>query len=177
MSQPLCSISITETSSLLRVGPPPCLASVLSSLWVLHLDFSLNIKTTGSHVPHKSLEQNHAAFMPSTTQAVSRFPLDLSRSTARSSVLMLTLQFRHLISGSLTLVFLIHTCRDLCLDFSSTLTTMALYQCSLRWFEACSCKPAPKGLPSSFVQLRTLYIKVRSWRTSRIGSVKNLSHF
>jgi hypothetical protein len=29
----------------------------------------------------------------------------------------------------------------------------------LRWFEACSCKPAPRGPPSSFVQLRTLYIK------------------
>jgi hypothetical protein len=36
---------------------------------------------------------------------------------------------------------------------------MALYQCSLRWFEACSCKPTPKDLPSSSVQLRTLYIK------------------
>ncbi len=97
--------------------------------------------------------------MPSTTQAVSRFPLDLSRSTARSSVLMLTLPFRHLNSGTLTLVFLIHTCRDLCPDFSLTLTTMALYQCSLRWFEACSCKPTSRGPPSSSVQLRTLYVK------------------
>jgi hypothetical protein len=35
----------------------------------------------------------------------------------------------------------------------------ALYRYSLRWFEACSCKPAPRGLPSSLVQLRTLYIK------------------
>ena len=121
-----------------------------------------------SLVPQKSLKQTHAAFMPSTTQAVSWFILDLSRSTARSSVLMLNLPFRHLISGSLTLVFLIHTCRDLCLDFSSTLTTMALYQCSLRWFGTCSCKPVPRGLPSSLVQLRTLYIlKVRSWHTSR----------
>jgi len=147
MSQPLRSTSITETSSLLRVGPPPCLASVLSSLWGLHLDFSLNIETTGSHVPYNSLNQTHAAFMPSTTQAVNRFPLDLSRSSARSSVLMLTQEFRHLISGSLTLVFLAHTCRDLCLDFSSTLTTMALYQCSLRWFGTCSCKPVPGAYP------------------------------
>src|SRR5664280_2163558 len=38
--------------------------------------------------------------------------------------------------------------------FSLTLTTMALYQCSLRWFEACSCKPAPRGLPLSFMRLR-----------------------
>jgi len=34
-----------------------------------------------------------------------------------------------------------------------------------RWFEACSCKPASRGPLSSFVQLRTLFIKVRSWRT------------
>ncbi|MGB2927856.1 MAG: hypothetical protein WBB70_02990, partial [Desulfobacterales bacterium] len=57
-----------------------------------------------------------------------------------------------------------------CGTFSLTLTTLALYQRSLRWFEACSCKPAPRDLPSSFVQLRTplIYIlKVRSWRTSR----------
>jgi hypothetical protein len=49
--------------------------------------------------------------------------------------------------------------------FSSTLTTMAFGHSSLRCFEACSCKPAPRGPPSSFVQLRTLYEKVRSWRT------------
>ncbi|MBS3976083.1 MAG: hypothetical protein KGZ75_05055 [Syntrophomonadaceae bacterium] len=33
--------------------------------------------------------------------------------------------------------------------FSLTLTTKALYQVSLRWFEACSCKPASGGLPPS----------------------------
>ncbi len=41
-----------------------------------------------------------------------------------------------------------------CRVFSLTLTTMTLYHSSLRWFEACSCKPTPRGLPSSFVQLR-----------------------
>ena len=117
MTQPLCSIPITGTSTLIRAVPPLCAASVLSSLWGHHLDFSLNIETTGSHVLYKSLNQNHAAFMPSTAQAVNRSPLNLSRSTARTPVLMLTLEFRHLHSGSLTLVFLIHTCRDLCLDF------------------------------------------------------------
>ncbi|MGB3225793.1 MAG: hypothetical protein WBB23_23590 [Desulforhopalus sp.] len=39
-----------------------------------------------------------------------------------------------------------------CGTFSSTLTTMALYHSSLRWFETCSCKPVPRGLPSSLVQ-------------------------
>ena len=130
------------------------------------MDFSLIIGTTGSDVPHKSLKQDRATFMPDAAQAVNRFLLNSSRSTARTSVLMLTLQFRHLNSGSLALVFLTPTCRDLCLDFSSTLPTMALYQCSLRWFGTCSCKPAPRDLSSSLAQLRTLYIKVRSWRTS-----------
>ena len=38
-----------------------------------------------------------------------------------------------------------------CEAFSLTLTTLALYQRSLRWFETCTCKPTPRGLPSSFV--------------------------
>ena len=43
-----------------------------------------------------------------------------------------------------------------CPAFSSTLTTMALDHSSLRWFEASPCRAASKGLPSSFVQLRTI---------------------
>ena len=39
MIQPLHSISITETSTLLRVGPPLSSASVLSSSWVFHFGF------------------------------------------------------------------------------------------------------------------------------------------
>ena len=42
--------------------------------------------------------------------------------------------------------------------FSSTLTTVALYQCSLRCFEACSCKPTPRG--------QTLISCAASWRTT-----------
>jgi hypothetical protein len=38
------------------------------------LDFSLCIGATGSHVPHQSLIQGHAAFMPEASWAVSRFP-------------------------------------------------------------------------------------------------------
>jgi hypothetical protein len=41
----------------------------------------------------------------------------------------------------------------LCRDFSSMLTTMAFDHSSLRWFEANSCKSAPRGLPSSLAQL------------------------
>jgi hypothetical protein len=46
------------------------------------LGFSLNIGATASHVPHESLVQVHATFMPDATQAVSRFPLGLSWSQA-----------------------------------------------------------------------------------------------
>src|SRR5262249_1740572 len=44
-----------RASSLLRTRPPLRLASVLGSSWVSHLEFSLSIEATGSHVPHKSL--------------------------------------------------------------------------------------------------------------------------
>ncbi|MFV1969144.1 MAG: hypothetical protein ACC628_27295, partial [Pirellulaceae bacterium] len=60
-------------SSLLQVDPSLCLASVLRSSWVLHLDGSLCIEATGSHVPHQSLYQGHATFTPDATRAVGRF--------------------------------------------------------------------------------------------------------
>ena len=41
--QSLRSMPITGTSSLLRIVPPLYIASILSSLWVHHLEFSLNI--------------------------------------------------------------------------------------------------------------------------------------
>ena len=95
--QPLRSTSITETSSLLRVAPPLCFASVLSFSRGLHLNFSLNIETTGSHVPRKSLTQSHAIFTPEAAQAVSRLPLNLSWTQYRSPVLTSSLIFRRLI--------------------------------------------------------------------------------
>ena len=61
-----------QTSSLPRARPPLRLASVLDSSWGHHLEVSLHIEATGSHVPHKSLSWAHAVFMPVTTRAVSR---------------------------------------------------------------------------------------------------------
>ena len=34
--------------------------------------------TTGSHVPHESLSQVHAAAMPDAVQSVNRFPMNVS---------------------------------------------------------------------------------------------------
>jgi hypothetical protein len=55
--------------------------------------------------------------------------------------------------------------------FSSTLTTPALNRRSVRWFAACACTPAARGLPSSHVQhgcsgyLRHKHSFAPSWRT------------
>jgi len=68
---------LSRASSLLWIAPTLCLASVLSPSWVLHLGFSLLIKATGSHVPHKSLDQVHATFMPDAAQASQQASLGL----------------------------------------------------------------------------------------------------
>ena len=65
-----------------------------------------------SHVPHKSPVQVHATSIPDATQTVSRYPLYLSWDQERTPVLTSSIMFRYLISGSLTLISLNHTCRD-----------------------------------------------------------------
>lgn len=110
---------LSDSSLLLRVIPPLCSASVLSSSWGFQLDFSLIIGTTGSHVPHNSPKQDHAAFMPDAAQPASRrsaalFPRSRNDTWFRHRLFF----FRHLIGGSLTFVFLFPTCHDLCRDFS-----------------------------------------------------------
>jgi hypothetical protein len=109
MTQPLRSIRFWRTSSLLRVAPSLCPASVLSSLWVHHLDFSLFIGAAGSHVPHESPDHAHAASMPDATRAVSRLLSGFSRINDFPPVLTPFLRFRHVISGSLAFVFVVLT--------------------------------------------------------------------
>src|SRR3954451_13193950 len=46
----LCSGPTTAPSSLLRIGPPQCSASVLSPRGCRHLGFSLDSGATGSHL-------------------------------------------------------------------------------------------------------------------------------
>jgi len=109
MIHPLRSISITETSSLLQGDPPLRSASVLSFSWVLHLNFSLTIRATGSHVPHVSLNQGHATFMPDATWTVCRFLPGLSQVNNSPLVSTSSLRFRHFLSGLLAFVSLIPT--------------------------------------------------------------------
>jgi hypothetical protein len=56
-----------------------------------------------------------------------------------------TFVFRHVISGSLSLAFLAHTCRAQRRDFPATLTTTALNRSSSRWFAASACTAAAEG--------------------------------
>ena len=78
-----------------------------------HLRGSLGIGATGSHVPHQSLDQVHATCTPDAEWAVSRSRPNSSRRSKQPPVLTSSMRFRRFIDGSLVLVSLIHTCRDL----------------------------------------------------------------
>ncbi len=136
----------------------------LALMGAAHLCGSLRIRTTGSHVPHQSLNQGHATCTPDADWAVSRFRPDFSQKSLQPLVLTPSREFRRLIDGSLVLVSLIPTCQDLVLTFASTLTTTALDRCSSRWFGAIPCRPAPRGPPSSLMQHQTPPdVSVCSW--------------
>ena len=133
------------------------------------LGFSLSIEATGSHVPHKSLDQGHATFMPDAIWTVSRSPSRLipGHPIVPGFDIIHSLSTRHqwftrvrLLGPHLTRVSL---------PFPSTLTTRALYPRSLRRFETCSCKPIPRGPPSSLAQLRTSFHSLRCAFMAHIG--------
>src|SRR5690606_21678087 len=65
---------------------------------------------------------------------------------------------RRLIKGSLVFVSVYLTCR-ITFDFSSTLTTMTLYQCRLKGFASTYCKANAVGLPPSLAKLRKLFCR------------------
>ncbi len=68
MIEPLCSSFITKPSSLLRVHPPPYNTLVIA----LHFRTwrSLSHYYKASCVPQISLNESHAAFMPTATYPV-----------------------------------------------------------------------------------------------------------
>jgi hypothetical protein len=123
-TRPLRSSPITEPSPLIRDGPPLCPAQLLSPsqfllLGVLACDdrpraqtaplASRPVGATGSRVPHESPDHARATFTPDTTWPVSRHPPGSSRSNDSTPVSMSSIRFRRLISGSLSLAFVIHT--------------------------------------------------------------------
>ena len=72
--------------------------------------FSLGIATTGSHVPHKSLMQVGATYMPDAMRPGNRFSSALVLEPLLFPNFDIACDsFRHFISGSLTLVSLHRT--------------------------------------------------------------------
>ena len=64
ITESLRSTAITAASSLLRILPHLCPTSLLSSLSVYRLDFSLGIRTKNSPVPYKSLCHAPVTYTP-----------------------------------------------------------------------------------------------------------------
>src|SRR6476619_4005424 len=118
------SVPVPRFGTLILMGTP-------------HLDFSLRIGATGSHVPRKSQVQSHAAFMPDAVRAAIRPPPGLvpgqrllpgfdivyTLSTRHQRFAFARLSETHLTGSSPA--------------FSATLTTTAFNRRSLRWFGTC----------------------------------------
>ncbi len=93
--------------------------------------------------------------MPDATYPVDKFPIGLSQVTF-SPLVLTSSHYLSTCNQWFTCVHLSISHMTHNYAFSITLTTLALYQSSLWLFEACSCKPAPRGPPSSIVQLSHL---------------------
>src|SRR6266516_3319936 len=122
------------------------------------LEFSLSPPCRGavsgapSHVPYKSLDRAHAAYMPDTTWAVSGYPPDSSRdgraaSVSMSSHLISTRQRQRTFRSSL--IFPGPHLTQSCHAFSTTLKTTVFIQRPSWWFEAFFRKTAPEGQTTS----------------------------
>src|SRR5271166_211416 len=85
-----------------RPASVPCIGTLILA-GTACLDFSLNIRATGFRVPHRSLDQSHAAFMPDAAWAEIRPSPDSSQVNEFPLVSTSSCTFRHLISGSLAL--------------------------------------------------------------------------
>src|SRR5215218_3228089 len=83
----------------------------------------------------------HAGHHPANQQAPARLIPELQSIPGFDVNLFL----RHVISGSLALAFVIHTCRAHGATFPPTLTTTALDRSSSGWFAASACTAAAEG--------------------------------
>src|SRR5215469_15420600 len=79
LARSLRSSPITGPSSLLRIGPSQCSASVLSPHGFRRLCFSLAIRALVPAVPRKGLHPVHAPSTPVAVCPVIRHPTDLSQ--------------------------------------------------------------------------------------------------
>ena len=103
-----------------------------------HLDVSLSIGTTGSHVPYESLMRARAVFTPDAARSGPGHPSSLSRENGKPPVLTSSNPLSTL-HRRFTCVRLPASCLPgSCPDFSATLTTIAFDDSSLQWLGACS---------------------------------------
>lgn len=135
---------------MLRIG-------TLALMGMTHLDVSLNIGATGSHVPYKSLIWVHAAFKPDAVRAGCQAPPKLRPGTTTRSGFDIddSISARHqrFAFARLPRSYLTGSRPA----FSATLTTTALNGSSLQWFGASACSPTPRDLPSSLAQFHTSF--------------------
>ncbi len=109
MTQPLRSTDITPLQRYYELLRPGVAHRYARSRGATHLSFSLNIATTGSHVPQKSLKQRHATFTPAHPANQQAAAGLLPSHTIRPGFDVTRFFFRRLISGSLALVSLFLT--------------------------------------------------------------------
>lgn len=103
-----------------------------------HLDVSLGIGATGSHVPYESLMRARAVSTPDATRSGSGYPSSLSRENGKPPVSTpsnpLSTLLRRFACARLPASYLPGSCPD----GSATLTTIALDDSSLQRLEACA---------------------------------------
>src|SRR5271165_381243 len=90
--------------------------------------------------------------MPDAIWAVDRYLPDFSRANEAHPVLTPSMHFSTRLQRFARARLLASHLTGSSPAFSSTLTTIALYDSSLRWFETHSCKPVSRGHPPSPVQ-------------------------
>lgn len=157
MAKPLRSITITVTSTLIRACPSLCDALILSALQDCCLCLSLAIVTTGSRSstqkPGLSSRHLYAGRHLASKQVSARFILQQHKLRSFDAIWSVSTLERWF-----TCVRLLNPHLILTSTFSLTLTTMALYHSSLRWFTANSCKSAVGGLLPSSTPLATAHL-------------------
>jgi hypothetical protein len=136
----------SDSAPVLRLG-------TLALVDAVHLSFSLYIGATGSYVPYHSLIRTHATFMPDAGWAIDRslpslIPVPGLLAPVSTSSHFLTTRHQWFTCVRLSESHL----TDFSPPFPTTLTTGTLDPRRLWRFEACSCKPTSRDLPSSLVK-------------------------
>jgi hypothetical protein len=193
MTRPLRSSPITGPSSLLRVGPPLCPASVPaprgSAAWGSPFHqrprattaplAARGRGTTGSHVPHQSPDQARATSMPDTTWPVGRHPPGSIPGRAGCPVLMSSIAVFDTSSVDRSRSPSWPTPDALTARLTPrTLTTTALDRSSSGWFAASPCRATAKdhrtsrtgpsisdAAPHQTARSSTSTSSLRSWHT------------